>query len=255
MKKIEQLEKTLVELGLSENESRLYISALSLGTTTVLKLSRASGIRRTTIYPLIDSLKGKGLMKESIIGFKTQYEAESPEKLQLILDQRKDKLQKDLPDFLSLFQSFGGNSVIRHYEGIESIKPLYIESLEDVRKSEDYLVITNQEQWYGLDSDYFQKYKEKRARTGARVRMLFQDSLVARTHKKFEKNFSEEIRFLPPETIINVDFVCTPRRVVIFQTTQPYNAIVIENKFVVEMYQNLFNVIWDRGSTEKPTGD
>lgn len=246
MKKINQLEKTLIKLGLSENEAALYLSSLSLGATTVLKLSKSSGIRRTTVYTLIDSLKQKGLMRENITGFKKEYESESPEKLEQILEQRKLELQKDMPDFLSLFNKVGGNSVIKHHEGIESIKTVYTETLSDVRSGEDYLVITNQAQWYELDIDYFQNYKEKRAQTGARVRLLFEESEIAHEHKKYQKNFNEEIKFLPKETHLNVDFVCTPKRVIIFQTIQPYNAIVIENEFVVEMYKNLFNVIWNK---------
>jgi len=246
MKKIKQLEKTLTELGLSTNEASLYTSSLSLGATTVLKLSRSSGIRRTTVYNLIDSLKHKGLMRENIVGFKKTYEVEHPEKLEGILDLRKSQLQKDMPDFLSLFNKVGGSSVIKHYEGIESIKPIYLETINDVNSGDDYLVITNQAQWYGLDSKYFQNYKEKRSKTGARVRMLFEESDIAREHKKYEKNFNEEIKFLPNESHINVDFVCTPKRVIIFQTIQPFNAIVIENEFVVEMYKNLFEVIWNK---------
>ncbi len=246
MKKIDQLEKTLVDLGLSENEALLYLSSLNLGATTVLKLARASGIRRTTVYSLIDSLKQKGLMRENIVGFKKTYESESPEKLVRILDTKKSQLQKDMPDLLGLFNKVGGSSVIKHYEGIESIKPIYLETIQDVRSGEDYLVITNQAQWFELDTVYFQEYKERRARTGARVRMLFEESDLAREHKKYERNFNEEIKFLPQETHINVDFVCTPKRVIIFQTIQPFSAIVIENEFVVEMYKNLFEVIWSK---------
>ena len=42
--------RILREIGLSENEATIYLAALTRGPTTALYLSRASGIKRSTVY-------------------------------------------------------------------------------------------------------------------------------------------------------------------------------------------------------------
>jgi sugar-specific transcriptional regulator TrmB len=239
-----KLLKSLLDFGLSTEEAQVYLAGLELGPTTVLLLSKASGIPRTTIYAIIDTLHTKGLFKINLAGFKKTYEAENPEKLKLALEQKVESLTNAIPDFLSLYNLKEAESNIRYYENLESIKLLYMDSLSDVRPHDDFLVIANQEQWFNLDQRHFLEYKEKRAKLRIHTRLLLQDSPTSREHKRLERNFNEEVKILPPDTSLNVDFVCTPKRVIIFQTQAPYKAISIENKFVIELYKNLFEIIW-----------
>ena len=50
---ITELEKT----GLTENEAKVYLAALELGETTVIRLAKKAGIKRPTTYLVVDSLK------------------------------------------------------------------------------------------------------------------------------------------------------------------------------------------------------
>jgi sugar-specific transcriptional regulator TrmB len=241
----ELLKNRLFEFGLSPEQADVYLAGILLGPTSVLNLSKQSDIPRTTVYAVVNELIKKGLFKTNIIGFKKTYEAENPSRLLQTLEQKIDSLRGSIPDFLSLYNLKDSGASIRYYEGLGAIKPLYLESLSDTKPKEDYMVITNPEQWFTIDQKYFTEYKEKRAKLNLKTRMLFQDSETARTHKKYERNFNEEIKILPKNTSINVDFICTPKRVIIFQTQQPYIAIEIENKFVIELYKNLFEIIWN----------
>ena len=44
------LAKILIDLGLTENEAKVYVAALSLGPATILKIAQAAAIKRTTVY-------------------------------------------------------------------------------------------------------------------------------------------------------------------------------------------------------------
>src|SRR3989338_8744923 len=88
----QRLTDVLIKIGLSEHEATVYHSALALGPSTVLALSRASGVRRTTVYSVIETLKRKGLMAEELKGFKTIFFANSPNKLEQVLEERRDLL-------------------------------------------------------------------------------------------------------------------------------------------------------------------
>lgn len=224
------------------------MASLSLGATTILKIARASEMKRSTIYSVIESLKQKGLMKIEIKGLKSTFVAESPEKLEIILENRKNEFKNNLPEFLSLYNLKDTQSTIKYYEGFESLKNVYMESLKEIKPHEEYLVITNQEKWYNLDQKFSIDYIEKRAHLPIVTKLLFQDSPIAREHKKFERNFNETIKILPEKTHLQVDMVILPRKLIITQIIQPVSIMVIENQSVVQMQKTLFDIIWNTSS-------
>jgi sugar-specific transcriptional regulator TrmB len=233
-----------MDLGLSENESRVYMTSLSLGPASVLSIARATGIRRTTVYPVIDSLKNKGLMRTNVEGLKKHFSAEHPDKLQGMLELKKHSLTDCMPELLSLYNLQGDESTIRFYEGLQAIQQLYMDTLNDTKPKDDYLVITNQDQWYYLDEEFSVKYIEKRAKKRISTRLLLTDSEIAQKHKRFERNFHEEIKILPKETELDTDLLITPKRLVIFQTKLPYTAIEIQAPSAIKMQRSLFEIIW-----------
>ncbi len=76
----DKLIKKLENIGLSENESRVYLASLSLGPAIVRDIARVSQVKRTTIYSLIDSLKQQGLMHVEEKGLKKLFTPSAPEK-------------------------------------------------------------------------------------------------------------------------------------------------------------------------------
>lgn len=239
-----QLLKILQSVGLTENEANVYFAALSLGPTTVLKLSRMTGIKRATTYTVIDQLQRRGLMTIEMKGFRKLLVAEPPEKLESILYQQKELLATALPDLGSIYQLQGQDGSIRYYEGLEAVKTVYESLLRDVRAHEDYLILSDLQQWLHHDEKYFLDFTRRRAKLPINIRMLAQDSDVARAHKKMEKALNETIKFLPPHTKLTTNLVIIPKKVVIHQLTEPVFAIVIENPNIVRMHREQFEIMW-----------
>jgi sugar-specific transcriptional regulator TrmB len=239
-----KLIKTLTDLGLTDNEADVYFASLSLGSTTILKIARTAKIKRTTVYSVVESLKQKGLMNIELKGFKQLFVAENPEKLESILENRKTLLQKALPEFSSLYNLKGGESFIKYYEGLEAIKTVYEGLIKDVRHGDSYSIISETENWYNLDPKFFENFLQRRAKLDINVRLLTQESKIAGKLKQFEKNYNEKVKFLPKNTKLSTNMVVTPQKVVIQQTTQPIMAIVIENRSVIKMHQEFFEIMW-----------
>jgi HTH-type transcriptional regulator, sugar sensing transcriptional regulator len=239
-----KLLNVLTEIGLSENESHVYLGALGTGACTMQQLARASSVKRTTIYSVMESLKQKGLVRVEIRGFKKRYVAESPEKLESILDSRKMLVRNVLPEFLSLYNLKESDSFIKYYEGIEGTKTVYEGLLADARPGDDYLIISEMEKWYALAPEYFQNFLERRARMDLKIRVLLTDTPMAREQLKTQPRYNWKLKLLPPNTRISINMVIIPKKVVIHQTVPPSIAMVIENKAIVQMHQELFEIIW-----------
>jgi len=60
---IEDVTTRLVKLGLSENEVRVYVFLRNQGSSDATSIAQAVGVKRPNIYPLLDSLRDKGLVE------------------------------------------------------------------------------------------------------------------------------------------------------------------------------------------------
>lgn len=239
-----KLTNILQNLGLSENEAKVYLATLSLGLTTILRIAKSAEVKRTTVYSVVESLKLRGLISEELKGWKRYFVAENPEKLEKVLDEKRNNFQNLLPEFLALQNLKGSDALIKYYQGLEAVKNIYNDLLDEIKAHEDYLVIAAQEQWFNLDPKYFQNFIKKRAKLPINIRLLMIDSLISREHQKQEQIFNEKIKILPKNTSLTTNLVITPQKVVIHQLIPPIMAIVIENKSIIQMHQELFEIIW-----------
>ena len=237
--------KTLLDWGLSENEAAVYFSALSLGKTTVSAIAADSGVKRTSIYSLYESLKEKGLMSVEVRGFKQVYVAESPETLKRVIETKKQEFEDLLPEFLRVYKVGSDSDTIKYYEGVKSVRNVYELLISDLKPDDFYLVITHQEEWYNLDPEFFQKFVERRARLRLDTRLLMKQSETAQKFKTYEQNYNMKVKLLPEKTDLHTNLVITKNRVVIQQLSFPVIALVIENKSIIQMHQQLFGIIWD----------
>ncbi len=241
----EKLLKLLEDIGLNNNEAQVYLASLSLGSTTVLKISKLSGIKRSTVYDVIESLKNKGLMNIELKGWKQFYKAENPERLASVLEERNRSFSAKLPELMSLYSLKGGQSSIKYYTGLKSMKQIYLDTLNEVKKGDEYLIITNQEKWFNLDSEFWMKeYIQERAKLPCKTRLISTDSPIAREHKKFQKNYNSEFKIFPEDTEINVDTVLTPYKLIVVDLTHPLTTLVIENKNIIQLQKQTFEMIW-----------
>lgn len=133
MKDVSQILKSL---GLVDSEVKTYLQALQHGPSTVMDLSKYTGLSRQASYLAIETLTKRGLMSSVERGKKSFYAAEAPGKLLAYaerqrkeLSERVDDLKKVLPE-LEL-QTGGEKPVVRVYEGKEGVRAI----LEDTRMS------------------------------------------------------------------------------------------------------------------------
>ena len=117
------LEKKLKKLGLSEKESKVYLAALELGTSTVQELAKKSGVNRATTYIQVESLRKRGLMSLVDNANKTLFVAERPQRILEILEKKKESIEslentfsKLMPEFEAIYNVKMDKPRVRFYE-------------------------------------------------------------------------------------------------------------------------------------------
>ncbi len=244
MQKVD-IKETLMDFGLSEHEALVYLSSLTIGPSTVNKIAKHSEVKRTTVYPVIESLKRKGIMNVEIKGLKKLFVAENPEKLENIIELKKNRLKSMIPELTALYSLKSGESLIRYYEGVNGVKTVYDHILDGLKPGDEYLIISDMQRFLALDRVYFANFIEKRAKLNLKIRTILQNSEDANYYKTIEQNTNQKIKILEKNLDLKANLVILPNRIVITQIVDPLITIVIENKSIVDMQRDQFNIIWD----------
>lgn len=135
--------EVLKNFGLSDNEAFVYQKAVELGQTSPFKISKATGIARTTVYAVLTDLALKGLVElESATGLmkqQTQVIAKNPSVLRDLIHAKQKKLSSQEVDVVEIlpwlkkeylkdttdtdFQFYpgmdGANFVMFDYDGVD----------------------------------------------------------------------------------------------------------------------------------------
>ncbi len=245
MKNIEKLSELLTDLGLSDHESKVYLASLSLGPSTVMDIADAALIKRTTVYSVVNTLMTKGLVRIEPKGFKRLFAAESPSRLETVLESKRFKLKSALPELEALYSLKGGESVIKYYEGIVGMRTAYESVLEDVRPKDYYYVFANEEIWYGLDEEYFADYRKRRRKYNLDVRLILQDTPIGQEFKRLQQQYNCQVKILPPGAELLTNMLLIPKKVIIQQLVQPLVTIIIENPSIVQMHKQMLDIMWN----------
>lgn len=236
----------LKDFGLSDNEAKVYLSSLSLGPSTIAEITEVAEINRTTGYSVVQSLERQGLMSIEVKGFKKLYAAQSPERLEILLETKRDKFKKSFPEFAALYNLKGGEGAVKYFEGIEGVKSAYLELLDDLKPHDYYYSISEVERWYDLDPDFFESIRKRRAKMmSLDIKVIVNNTPGSREYKKKEKIYKQQTRILPKYTLLNNSITFTPHKIIFHQILPPHNAIVIENQSVIQTQKELFDVIWN----------
>lgn len=117
--------QALQAFGFDEKESAIYLAGLELGPTTVLELSRRTGLPRTTIYPILEDLRRRGYFRLGKSKRGSTYTAETPTVLDRILRDRAQRLTATLPKLEALRGTVREGAGVTLYEGSEGFRQLW----------------------------------------------------------------------------------------------------------------------------------
>ncbi|MBM3261159.1 TrmB family transcriptional regulator [Candidatus Kaiserbacteria bacterium] len=235
----------LMQSGLSHKEALVYHASLVLGPSTILRISREAGTQRPTTYAIIEQLIRRGLMRREEIGLKKRFVAENPENLRRVMEQKMQNVSQIIPDLTTLFKKSGREHTVRVYEGLSALRTISAEIARTTHIGDIRYFIGGSVGWKEVDPQWHEQYLKWRSRTRLDAKLLFQDSERAKLHQSLSRTIGQQVRILPPGTLLQSDILITPRHVVIARMTHPQTAIMIEDQDIVDTYITLFNLLWN----------
>jgi len=96
----QKLNDVLRPLGLTKSEVLVYYKLLAYDHVNTTALSREAKIPRTTLYTILATLEKRELARQITVGGHKEWQAASPEELQLIVSRSYQAIEQAMPDLM-----------------------------------------------------------------------------------------------------------------------------------------------------------
>ncbi len=240
--------KDLKNIGLTDGESRAYLSLLKLGSSTVGPIVKESRISYSKIYEVLGRLLEKGLINYNIKDKTKYFQAINPTRLLDFIEQKeneiienKNRLKKIIPNL----ERIGDRSTLQEAEiflGTKGLRTAYKILLEGKSKKEFLLFFYLHDEEYAENADFFYQqefYYFKKE--GIKLRGIATSNFKESKFYKRSPNFVD-LKFVDFPLPSMVD-IFNGKILLTMWRDKPI-GILIQSREVYENYKNYFEELW-----------
>ena len=195
----------LRKIGMTENEIKIYLELIKLGSSSATSLSKLSGVNRSKVYEVIKKLSSKGLVHSVIQENKTTFSANPPEEILNIIKDEKEKLtekESTLKNVIPYLKSIQKTEIEQQkanvYEGLKGIKAFHNKILNKAKPNTEICILGVPKIANELLEGYFIEFHKNRIKKKIRIKILY--SYEAKEKVGERKNLSlTEAKYLGKE--------------------------------------------------------
>ncbi|MDD5463848.1 MAG: helix-turn-helix domain-containing protein [Candidatus Moranbacteria bacterium] len=236
--------KDLERIGLNQKEVSVYLAALELGEANIQQIAKKSGVKRTTAYDIIESLKKKGLINQSVRGKKILFSASDPRKLEDEVDEQKHILKRIMPQLLSMANALDSKPKVSFFEGYDGIKDVYKDTLH--YGDSELLAWVSDDAVAAFDVDFLDKvYLPKRVEKKIWVRAIAPDVEEMRGYKEVDEKSLRKTRLADAQIFpMRVEINLYGKNKIAVMSFEEKFGMIIESQKIFETLQSIFEMNW-----------
>lgn len=260
------IENFLRNLGLSENEIRVYLYLLSHGESIASIVAKRLEMKRTAVYTILESLEQKGMLTSFIKNDVKHFDAVEPEDIVELCEQKMNemsRLAKKAESLRNEFQKIRSKGKmptmeirgkIKYYQGLEAVTDLIDETLNEPEKEQLCFGLNTYHS--EMAGDDWGSYTRKRVEQGMHVRSIQPKTEAAIEYKARDKNELRDTRIVPYNKFPDGCEVNIIGDMVAMFTTKGTEPVGMKmyNKYMAQALRSLFNLAWEK-SEEYDEGD
>lgn len=233
------MEQDLVNYGLSEKEAKLYLLCLKTGETTANRMIKLSGMPRGTTYDILNKLKGMGLISSIIKDHGAVYLANDPEILVKDLDEKKEEIQKIIPELRKISKTLSASPEIEVFGGLSGIKKILDEILEDCK---EVIIMGNEKYAREVIRHHPENFRMKRLERKIKIKNLLEESKISRL---LQDDAYSQVRHHPSLKESKEVLIIYKDNAVHIIMEEPIKIIKIASKEYTRTQKILFESLWE----------
>ncbi|HUY05123.1 MAG TPA: helix-turn-helix domain-containing protein [Candidatus Paceibacterota bacterium] len=241
------LVKRLTALGIPEKDAMVYLSLLALGPATVQKITKETGLNRSSLYVILDRLLERGLA--SIAGERgvRAYVAVPPERLIRIAKERlehavltRQNLETLLPEIETLRKISRHKPRMLVLTGIEGLQRGFEEALEN--KERVIRIFSSAGKIAQSLPGYLPTFIRERFRRGIRMYGIHPDDKAGREMIKHVPGTIDELTFVPSDRFKFPSDLGIFDDKIAFMSHEPPLCVAIESRAIADVMKTVFDL-------------
>lgn len=236
----------LENLGLTRNESAVYVALLETGETKTGAIAKKTGMHRVLIYDALAALGQKGLVTYVIRENRKYFSAADPLRIVDFLKEKEELAQSLIPELQRKRGHAEKEQLVSVYEGLRGLKSALNNMLAELSPNGSHYVFASGNMADAL-GPYYSIYQETKKRNKIKTSIIYDESFRRRTD--VVNITAGTIRFYPLTTFATDTWVYSNKVLIVTYTADPPIAILIENKQAAESYLKLFQSIWKNATS------
>lgn len=243
--------QSLIDLGLGENDAKMYEILLANPDATIPFLKQKSPFSRTMLYYILESLEGYELLEKKETGKKTVYNAAPPEKLEeFIRDQEKElqrqksMLKEVIVDLGSMYRLAHNKPGVRFYEGIDGVHEVTFDSLKATSTIYTFADTIAMEKYMG---EINREYVKQRILKKIPKKIIAVDVPFVREHYRNINPEFTEVKLMPGNSLPFKTGTQIYNNTVSYSTLTDKKMIgvIIEDENISQMHRSVFEYVWN----------
>lgn len=247
------------ELGLTQNEAKIYQTLLEEGESTGGTIALKAKIHRRNVYDAVSRLLDKGLVFQILTKGENIYQAVNPAKLLEIIREKEKRFQEVLPELQKIHQTKPSAQQAFVYRGIEGFKN-YLRDI--LRLKQNVFFIGAKGLWFDPQLKTFLKsFIREAARLGIKYHHIF-DAEIQTKMPAVPVTVGPPYKFLPQKYSSQACLDVFGDHVVTFSGLGPGEIdddiviYVLIDAVLADSYRVWFQFIWDHlPEAEQNSGD
>ena len=251
-----EYKKRLQDIGIAEKEASVYITLLESGAATADQTAKGAHLNRSTTYVQLERLMEIGLVTTFKRGKKTFFAAESPQNLERLIEQKRQKLELDkatiaafIPDLMKVYSASGNAPIVRLYEGKEGITSLRNLILDS--KDKAVFIASNIKKTEELYSKpELESYYEQLQKNRLRINVLYSapDSFSTRKALPSQKmkRISHQAYPFKSDVYIFDDYVA------FVSCETNVHGVLMQSDLIAQTMRSFFSLVWNSVETYQP---
>ncbi|NQU78408.1 hypothetical protein HQ545_01435 [Candidatus Woesearchaeota archaeon] len=240
------MEAELEELGLSRNESKIYLFLLKNGTSTTGPIIKETGIANSRVYESLNTLISKGIVNYTVQKDGKHFTSADPGKFIELEQEREKKILSIVPQLQKLQSTETEETVTAVYEGFEGWKTAFKKVVDDCPVDGTIYITGFSEEPYKLKSlrTFLLNLNLKSGNKRQRLKILLESSVRETLGKDRESEKYSEVRYMPEGYIAPAAMDIFENQVYLFVWGEKPLVFMIKNKKIAENFKKHHQFLW-----------
>ncbi|MBD3329197.1 winged helix DNA-binding protein [Candidatus Dojkabacteria bacterium] len=242
------------QFDLSDTEAQLYIGLLKRGPSTIMEIAKFTGINRATTHINVEDLIKYGLVTQTKKpnSKRRVVVAEPPEKFELILKQRKLKVDKALEGMPGIIS--GLSKMADGVSQSSEIEIKYYKGREEVGNIYDEVLLANEVRSYLNATEVFKFFPENLEKFSAAHKSnpeMKMWEILSSKDEVFE-GYSSDLdnsryffKFFPDDVDIKtVDYIIFDKKLAIISAEDEPSGVMLDSYALYTHSKEIFDFVW-----------